>query len=144
MDFQWWVIIPNAGSKELHYLFYSQYPRGIMWNRTQQCTIHWKPIMSQLWMNHNSVTRLGNWSPNFLRFPNNHLSVTPKANVTLIPLIDEATHYSLVLIWYHFPVSITIHHNWTYMMVCQSWHDPIDAQRQRAERKWDGPTLVPW
>jgi len=35
---------------------------------------------------------------------------TPKANVTLIPLIDEATHYSLVLIWYHFPVSLTIHH----------------------------------
>ncbi len=36
---------------------------GPQWTRTHQCTIHWMPLMSQLWMNLNWVTtwsHLGN------------------------------------------------------------------------------------
>jgi hypothetical protein len=37
----------------LGFLSYSQ----IMWPNTQQCTIHWKPVMTPLWMNyHDWVT----------------------------------------------------------------------------------------
>ncbi len=29
---------------------------GIMWPSIHPCTTHWKPVMTQLWMNHNLVT----------------------------------------------------------------------------------------
>ncbi len=49
-------------------LHFCKIPKSKLLNMTHQCTIHWKPVMTQLWVNSNWITEVNFTSSEILDF----------------------------------------------------------------------------